>query len=65
MKGNIYQHGGGLRVEGGRLVNDAPCPVMGLQRMAEERKSMKRTEKVSSMAEAHVSANVQSKLMGL
>lgn len=69
MLGNIYQNSGaagmGLRVEGGRLVNDRPCPVMGLERMANERKAMKKAEKISVIADGYMAAEINSKMMGL
>lgn len=66
--GSIYQSNGagiGLPIVDGRLVNDRPCPVIGLQKMASERKAMKKAEKISTMSDAYVAAEINSKMMGL
>ena len=43
----------GYTVRDGRLINEAPEPVMGLSKMAQMRKSMKRAEKVRMIAEGN------------
>tara|TARA_R100000231_G_scaffold80949_1_gene62177 strand:+ start:1338 stop:1517 length:180 start_codon:yes stop_codon:yes gene_type:complete len=42
----------GLRIQNGRLINDRPDSVTGLQRMAQIKKAMKRQEKISMMVDA-------------
>lgn len=68
IKGSIYQGGGagfGMPVEGGRLINNRPDGVMGIEHLASQRKAVKRAEKVSAMTDAYVSAEINSKMMGL
>ena len=42
----------GLRIQNGRLINDRPDSITGLQRMAQMKKAMKRQEKISIMVDA-------------
>ena len=42
----------GLRIQNGRLINDRPDSITGLQRMALMKKAMKRQEKISMMVDA-------------
>lgn len=42
----------GLRIQNGRLINDRPDSMTGLQRMARMKKAMKREEKISMMTDA-------------
>jgi hypothetical protein len=44
----------GLRVEGGRLINDRPDSRMGIQKMADARRMMKHDLKVQTYAEGYV-----------
>ena len=44
----------GLRVEGGRLINDRPDSRMGIQKMADARRMMKHEIKVQTYAEGYV-----------
>jgi len=44
----------GLRVEGGRLINDRPDSRMGIQRMSDARRMMKHDAKVQTYAEGYV-----------
>jgi hypothetical protein len=46
--------GPGLRVEGGRLINDRPDSRMGIEKMAEVRKAMRHEAKVQTYAEGYV-----------
>lgn len=46
--------GPGLRVEGGRLINDRPDSRMGIEKMAQARKVMKHEAKVQTYAEGYV-----------
>jgi hypothetical protein len=43
----------GYTVMDGRLINESPEPVMGLSKMAQTRKAMKRAEKVRMIAEGN------------
>lgn len=54
ITGSIYQNNGagvGLPVEGGRLINNRPDGVMGIQHMAAMRKAIKHENKVNTYAE--------------
>ena len=42
----------GLRIQNGRLINDRPDSITGLQRMALMKKAIKRQEKISMMVDA-------------
>lgn len=42
----------GYGISGGRLVNSAPTPEMGITKMARMRKQMKQMEKIQKYAEA-------------
>jgi hypothetical protein len=44
----------GLRVEGGRLINDRPNGEMGIVQAANARKEMKRQRKIDTYAQAYV-----------
>jgi hypothetical protein len=44
----------GLRIEGGRLINDRPDSRMGIQKMADARRMMKHDLKVQTYAEGYV-----------
>jgi hypothetical protein len=46
--------GPGLRIEGGRLINDRPDSRMGIEKMADARKLMKHDLKVQTYAEGYV-----------
>jgi hypothetical protein len=56
--GNIYQNSGaagmGLRVEGGRLINNRPDGMTGIQQMAMARKSAKVESKINMAAQGYV-----------
>lgn len=43
----------GYTIKDGRLINEAPSPVMGLSKMVQMKKSMKRAEKVRMIAEGN------------
>jgi len=56
---SVYANGSdatapGLRVEGGRLINDRPDSRMGIQKMADARRMMKHEMKVQTYAEGYV-----------
>ena len=44
----------GLKVKNGRLINDRPEPVIGLYEMACGKKSRKKAEKISMIAEGNM-----------
>ena len=46
-----FQSMGGLRVEKGRLINDRPDSVSGIEQAAMLRKAMRRAKKVDMMAD--------------
>ena len=46
----------GLRIEGGRLINDRPDSRMGIQKMADARRVMKYERKVQMVADGNVRA---------
>ena len=57
MKGSIYQGGGpgiGLSVQDGRLVNNRPDGMTGIQQIAMARKTMKREAKINMAAEGYM-----------
>lgn len=55
---------GGLEVRNGRLINNRPDGVTGIQRMAELKKMQKREQKIEMMVEADVRASMREKMMG-
>ena len=55
----------GYEIKGGRLVNEAPSPIMGIQKMAMLRKSLKRSEKVQMIAEGNELANANIDLFSI
>jgi hypothetical protein len=62
---SIKSMGNGLNVVGGRLVNNRPDGVTGLQQAINIKNEMKREKKISMMEEAYLRADVKAKLMGL
>lgn len=57
IKGSIYQNNGagmGMPVEGGRLVNNRPDGMTGIQQLAIARKDAKREAKINMAAEGYV-----------
>ena len=58
----------GLTVQGGRLINNRPDGVTGIQQVARMRKELKREEKISMMEEAmfraEVRADMHTSIMG-
>ena len=61
--GRISQ--GRLTVRGGRLINDLPDGVSGIQAAADARKLRKREYKIEMMVEADVRAGIREKMLGL
>jgi hypothetical protein len=52
----------GLDVRGGRLINNRPCSINGIQRAAQLKSDMKREKKVSMIAEGIRRAEMESEL---
>ena len=47
----------GYEVKGGRLINEAPSPEMGIQKLSMMKKAKKRFDKVQMIAEGNELAN--------
>lgn len=65
MMGSIYQSNGagmGLPVEGGRLVNNRPDGMTGIQQIAMSRKAARREAKVSMTAEGYMRGEQMSEM---
>ena len=63
--GSIYQNNGagmGMPVEGGRLVNNRPDGVTGIQHLAAARKTAKKEAKINMMAEGYVRGEQMSEM---
>lgn len=54
----------GLTMKNGRLINDRPVGVTGIQQAADARKMRKREEKIEMMVEADVRASLREKMLG-
>jgi hypothetical protein len=54
----------GLGMKDGRLVNERPCGVTGIQMAVDLKKSMKREQKIDMMVEADVRASMREKMLG-
>jgi hypothetical protein len=68
LSNSIYQRNGskaGLDVNGGMMINNAPDSRMGIQKIADMKKSMKRAEKVSMMADAVAMGTMRTEIIGL
>jgi len=52
----------GLTVKGGRLINQLPNGVTGIQKAAQIKKEMKRQEKIAMMSEAMYQAEIRADL---
>lgn len=52
----------GLTVKGGRLINQLPTGVTGIQRAVQIKKELKRAEKISTMSEAMYQAEIRADL---
>ena len=53
----------GLKVQNGRLINEAPTGITGIAQAAQIRKEMKRAKKVSMIAEGVEIAELKKNLM--
>lgn len=54
----------GLTMKDGRLINDRPCGVTGIQQAADARKMRKREEKIGIIVEADVRASMRERMLG-
>ena len=52
----------GLGMKDGRLVNERPCGMTGIQQAVDLKKAMKREQKIEMMVEADVRASMREKL---
>lgn len=59
-----YTDMSGLTMKNGRLINERPCGVTGIQQAIDLRKMMKREQKIEMMVEADVRASMREKMMG-
>jgi len=59
-----YTDMSGLTMKNGRLINDRPCGVTGIQQALDLRKMMKREQKIDMMVEADMRASMREKMMG-
>lgn len=55
----------GLTIRNGRLINDRPDGMTGIQKLCETKKMVKREQKIEMMVEADVRASMREKMMGL
>ena len=51
-------------MKNGRLINDRPCGVTGIQQAIDLKKTMKREQKIEMMVEADMRASMREKMMG-
>jgi hypothetical protein len=54
----------GLTMKNGRLINQMPDGVTGIQQAADARKRRKREDKIEMMVEADVRASMREKMFG-
>lgn len=54
----------GLTMKDGRLINNRPCGVTGIQQAADARKMRKREEKIGIIVEADVRASMRERMLG-
>lgn len=54
----------GLDIRNGRLINNRPDGITGIQKICETKKMMKREQKIEMMVEADVRASMREKMMG-
>jgi hypothetical protein len=67
LSNSIYQQKGsgiGLGVKDGMLINNRPNSITGIQQAVEIKKSMRKAEKVSTMAEAYALGERMSEMNG-
>lgn len=54
----------GLEVRNGRLINNRPDGMTGIQKMCETKKMLKREQKIEMMVEADVRASMRERMLG-
>jgi hypothetical protein len=54
----------GLGMKDGRMINERPCGMTGIQHAANLKKMMKREDKIEMMVEADVRASMREKMLG-
>ena len=59
-----YKDMSGLMMKNGRLINERPCGVTGIQQAVEMKKTMKREQKIEMMVEADVRAAMRERMFG-
>ena len=59
-----YTDMSGLTMKNGRLINERPCGMTGIQHAAEMKKMLKREQKIEMMVEADVRASMREKMLG-
>ena len=59
-----YTDMSGLTMKNGRLINERPCGVTGIQQAIDLKKMMKREQKIEMMVEADVRASMREKMFG-
>ena len=67
LSNSIYQQRGsgiGLGVKDGMLINNRPNSITGIQQAVEVKKSIRKAEKVSTMAEAYALGERMSEMNG-
>jgi hypothetical protein len=55
----------GLEVRNGRLINNRPDGMTGIQQLCETKKMLKREQKIEMMVEADVRASMRERMLGL
>jgi len=56
---------GGLDIRNGRLINNRPDGMTGIQQLCETKKMLKREQKIEMMVEADVRASMRERMLGL
>jgi hypothetical protein len=54
----------GLEVRNGRLINNRPDGMTGIQKLCETNKMLKREQKIEMMVEADVRASMRERMLG-
>jgi hypothetical protein len=54
----------GLEIRNGRLINNRPDGMTGIQQLCETKKMLKREQKIEMMVEADVRASVRERMLG-
>ena len=65
LSNSIYQRNGtkfGLDVNGGMLINNRPDDVIGIKKIANAVKQMKRAEKIQTMSDAFMLGEMKSEM---